>query len=596
MTANAPEVDEFGFPVNESPGGGGAPSEYDPFAPDPTVPQYRNLYNEATGRVELAMIDPMTGTVLQWLGPTTAPPKPDAGPAAPRPQGALSAAELTGAGAVEVYPGVLNLNGVLYFENVDGTYSVDRSTIDLGGQQREPTILDLISNAQQVGANLGGGGAPGMGDAIVDDFGMGGGGGALAPGAPRNQFNFAQDPYTQQRTISTAEVATPGGGSQTLHPYYVAETLRSFGIEPTGNFQADLEAYYNLTGQRLIQQAQNPDLTPGQIQAVIGQINNPAMSRVRASGNPYEPGVSLGYKPAWSGASQEESDATTLASFHESLRPVDEQIQTFNRGGRVIAGRSSPRKIRRFATGGEVDVGAVWDYTQQTGDTSIMPTGMQQYYLDQFSTLTPWERYQQQHPGLSPDWGGLRDYPEMLSSGGDFTTPEEIIGVGARTGHPYFMAGEDPTRPLVNPPVPEKIEIKKIKRFANGGSGTAGEEDTRSHGVPQTFPPPRPADIEGGRGPRQQMGSYRIGNSTYIVPMGTFGQMPSRPEGAMAGGETSLPNQWRPTAGGYQAGGASRQPGMGSTTHPHQRASNAIRRFMLAPKSATYRHVGTTAG
>lgn len=606
-------TDRFGFggpspaaaptaPAAPAAGGGGA-ADVPPAGYELIYPGYARRYDAATDSFMYVEYDPgnpirdfNTGELVTpeagWrrsTGPANPASDPaTGGPAARQPQGAQSYGDLTAAGAVEVAPGVLNLGGILYFENVDGTFSIDRSSVDLGGGGAGGnTILDLISNAQQIGAGLGGG-TPGAGAAGLD-MGPGGGGGtamAAPAGAPRNQFNFSQDPYTQQRTISTAEVATPGGGSQLLTPFHVAETLRSFNIEPTGDFQSDLEAYYNIQSQRLLQQAQNPDLTPAQIQQAIQAVNNPQQVRFRAGETWQDPGVSLGYKPAWAGYSQAESDAATLSDYYASLQPIDEQVETFGRGGSVMAG--APRRIRRFAGGGTVAAGDVWDYTQQTGDTGMMSVLDQRAYLDSLNgpqqrppgfwdtapaaPLSPWEQFQQQNPGLSPDWGGLRDYPEMLAGGGDLTTSEEILGVGARTGKIHFMAGEDPKRPLVNPPKPEEISIRPIKRYADGGSVSVKPVNNRP-GPPDLTParPRIPRPIR----PRMPVTRYRIGNTIYSVPAGRQGQAAMMPEGAMGIG------------GGISTGGDSSQ-------QRGRRAGNAIRRFMMAPKKATYRHVGTT--
>lgn len=183
----------------------------------------------------------------------------------------------------------------------------------------------------------------------------------------------------------------------------------------------------------------------------------------------------------------------------------------------------------------------------------------------------------------------------MYADGGSFTTPEEMWMVGARSGQKYALIGEDPDRPFVNPPKPERVDItpmkgRPVRRMASGGAmavgtgratGLSGDNHGPASGVyggsrgaMADIPAAPPMGDKADPAIRQpRMESYRLGNTTYIAPRDPFG---------------------RPSL--FTQNSAEQSSAPAASPHSFQRADragNAIRRFMRAPKSATIRHVGT---
>lgn len=102
-------------------------------------------------------------------------------------------------------------------------------------------------------------------------------------------------------------------------------------------------------------------------------------------------------------------------------------------------------------------------------------------------------------------------YPstQAMADGGSMMTPEEILMMGARTGRVYAMAGEDPDKPLVNPPKQERITVQPM---AEGGTIDIGNPYQIGSYSGPVHSGPRPPSNRSSFQPGQQLyGSTTIG-------------------------------------------------------------------------------------
>lgn len=318
--------------------------------------QDRQAYNPATKQQEWQQsLD--GGKTWTFTGVIADRPPND--PAAQKPQGSITMAQLQEAKARFTGPGVAVVGGKEYRENPDKTWSVSGNAAS--SQQKISPLEQSTAAYANVQKTLQGGGStlPGMGEQpslkAAPSSPMAN---LPAPTLDRNapQVNQVFDPVAGK--MVTTSILAPeiggdpergiSGGRMTLDKGWADTVLRTAGLVPSGNIDSDMQAA--LAQDALRQKLWHEQgMSPLQAQSAIDAVNRGATTQERARSQQLAGDMLLqgkGTQPFKQGA------AMTLSELSSLLRPTEEEnfYDPFNfmqaEGGSNVAGLDEDMRNR----------------------------------------------------------------------------------------------------------------------------------------------------------------------------------------------------------------------------------------------------------